>query len=172
MPSDLSPTQYSPETLGGLLEASLKASMPKATPLELSDLSIPQSSLLDPLSDSPASSDDQYASLHARLKATLGSVKKIPTSAPRIIILCLSGLRCADVVRAVRDHKGPGEVAKLFAKHLKLAEQIKYLSKTRVSIAVGTPARVGKLLEEGAIKISKDTVLLLDVGHKDSSQSR
>jgi len=40
----------------------------------------------------------------------------------------------------------------LFAKHFKFEEQVKYLAKTRVSIAVGTPARVSKLLAEGKRK--------------------
>ena len=94
------------------------------------------------------------------------SKKKISPATPRIIILSLSGIRCADVVRAVKPYKGSGEVAKvsqvfktwsihilipvqLFAKHFKLEDQIKHLAKTRTSIAVGTPARVGKLLAEG-----------------------
>jgi len=63
-------------------------------------------------------------------------------------------------VRAVRNVKRPGgEVAKLFAKHFKVADQVKYLQKTRVAVAVGTPGRVAKLLENG--KWSEvDTVLI------------
>lgn len=41
-----------------------------------------------------------------------------------------------------------GEVAKLFAKHFKLEDHVRYLSKTKVGAAVGTPGRVGKLLCE------------------------
>jgi protein CMS1 len=68
----------------------------------------------------------------------------------------------------VRDVKRPGgEVAKLFAKHFKLADQEKYLHQTRIAIAVGTPARVAKLLESGALKISHQTIVLLDVAHRD-----
>lgn len=55
----------------------------------------------------------------------------------------------------------------LFAKHFKLVDQAKYLAKTRVAIAVGTPARVAKLLADGSLKISNQTIVLLDVGHKD-----
>ncbi len=58
----------------------------------------------------------------------------------------------------------------LFAKHFKLADQVKYLAKTRVSIAVGTPARVAKLLAEGALKMTPQSVVLLDVGHRDSKK--
>lgn len=55
--------------------------------------------------------------------------------------------RCRDVKRyKVKDI----DVAKLFAKHFKLAEHVEYLQKTKVGIAVGTPGRIGKLLEAGA----------------------
>jgi hypothetical protein len=41
------------------------------------------------------------------------NVKKIPAATPKVIILSLSGMRCADVVRAVKPFKGTGEVAKV-----------------------------------------------------------
>ena len=68
-----------------------------------------------------------------------------------MILLCLSGIRCADVVREVRGVKGDGVVAKLFAKHMKAHEQAEFVRKTKVSIAVGTPNRVGKLLADGTL---------------------
>lgn len=74
---------------------------------------------------------------------------------------------------------------------MKVAEQAAHLAATKVSIAVGTPARIAKLITEGkpislcfasvcrernaradfvgALKLTKSTVLLLDIGHRDSS---
>lgn len=48
--------------------------------------------------------------------------KKEPkgNGAPAVIVLGLSGLRCADIIRGVRDVKGKGEVAKVglfFSRH-------------------------------------------------------
>ena len=40
------------------------------------------------------------------------------------------------------------DVAKLFSKHFKLSEHIEYLNKTKVSVAVGTPGRIGKLFTD------------------------
>jgi hypothetical protein len=40
------------------------------------------------------------------------------------------------------------DVAKLFSKHFKLAEHVEYLDKTKVSVAVAAPNRIGKLLSE------------------------
>lgn len=56
----------------------------------------------------------------------------------------------ADVTRVLKEKKlrgeKGGEVAKLFAKHFKLAEHVAYLRRTKVGAAVGTPGRIGKLL--------------------------
>lgn len=52
-----------------------------------------------------------------RLPSALRNAPKKPTmGTPRVIILSLSGIRCADVVRLVRDVPRPGgEVAKVSA---------------------------------------------------------
>ena len=59
----------------------------------------------------------------------------------------------ADATRALKDRelrgdKG-GDVAKLFAKHVKLDEHIAYLRRTKLAAAAGTPGRIGQLLECG-----------------------
>jgi protein CMS1 len=58
----------------------------------------------------------------------------------------------ADVTRVLRKHRGSkgGEIAKLFARHFKLQEHIAYLKRTKVGVAVGTPGRLGQLLETGS----------------------
>jgi protein CMS1 len=40
-------------------------------------------------------------------------------------------------------------VAKLFAKHIKIEEAVKFLQKTRIGIAVGTPVRLSDLMDRG-----------------------
>ncbi|WVO14720.1 hypothetical protein L204_102358 [Cryptococcus depauperatus] len=167
-PSDTIPTHFSIDSLSALLLRSIKESFSSASDIELDEINIPQNNLLPPPSYSAPrlDPDNAFKPLQERIKDLIQKEPK-GNGAPSVIILSLSGLRCADVVRGVRDVKGKGEVAKLFAKHFKLSDQVKYLKKTKVSIAVGTPARVGKLLAEDAIQITKDTVLLLDVGHQD-----
>ncbi|GFZ42443.1 hypothetical protein JCM24511_00158 [Saitozyma sp. JCM 24511] len=163
------PTHLTPSDLSSLLLASIRESFPSATPMEISDLLPSESSLLPP-ADFPVGDEPEgsFAPVQRRIEAILQSGPKLKVAAPRVIVLALSGLRCADVVRGVRDVKGNGQVAKLFAKHMKYPEQVKFLANNKVSIAVGTPARVGKLLSEDAITVNKDTVLLLDIGHRDS----
>jgi protein CMS1 len=41
-------------------------------------------------------------------------------------------------------------VAKLFAKHIKLKDAIRFLSSTRTGIAVGTPTRLKDLMDDGS----------------------
>jgi protein CMS1 len=40
-------------------------------------------------------------------------------------------------------------VAKLFAKHIKIKEAIRFLHNTRTGIAVGTPTRLNDLMNDG-----------------------
>ncbi|EIW66455.1 hypothetical protein TREMEDRAFT_70076 [Tremella mesenterica DSM 1558] len=189
--SDVSPADYTPEILSTLFTSSLKASLPQASELELTDLYLPLNIFLLPLSthskdlsnpptkkqddskgrinnDQSQTSSESFISLQKQL--SLLSLSPTTFGSPNIIILCLSGLRCVDVVRAVKPYRGNGEVAKLFAKHMKFSAQEEYLKKTKVSVAVGTPARVGKLIESGALRLSEGSVILLDLGHEDSKK--
>jgi len=85
-----------------------------------------------------------------------------------------AALRVADVTRVLRDKKLRGEkggdVAKLFAKHFKLEEHVAYLKRTKIGAAVGTPGRLGKLLENGALLTSALTHIILDVSYRDAKQ--
>ncbi len=69
-------------------------------------------------------------------KALPSSVRLFPLS------LCL---------RQLIAFKGQAKVQKLFAKHIKVDEQIKLLSKGVTHIAVGTPGRICALLEKGLL---------------------
>lgn len=54
--------------------------------------------------------------------------------------------------RKLRGDKG-GEIAKLFARHIKLEEHTVYLKRTKIGAAVGTSGRLGKLFENGSSRI-------------------
>ncbi|EJT48179.1 hypothetical protein A1Q2_06259 [Trichosporon asahii var. asahii CBS 8904] len=157
------PSTLSTEEFAQTLLASLRSTFPAGTAMEIEDRAIPTKHLLPPLMAVDGEGSDP---LKARLTDALRNAPKKPTmGTPRVLILSLSGIRCADVVRAVRDVPRPGGE---IAKHFKVADQVKFLGKTRVAIAVGTPARVAKLLEEGALKITPQTVVILDIGHRDA----
>jgi hypothetical protein len=85
--------------------------------------------------------------LHTRL-----TQKPKSNGSPSLLFVTSAALRVVDVTRVLKDKElrgeHGGEVAKLFAKHFKLAEHIAYLRRTKVCAAVGTPGRIGKLLCE------------------------
>lgn len=83
--------------------------------MEIDDLQIPEGRLL---------SAPQFVAPENTPEATMGAMKKrieglvkgskgSGNGTPRVIVICLSGLRCADVVRELRSIKGKGEVAKV-----------------------------------------------------------
>ena len=118
------------------------------------------------------------------------SQKPRSNGAPTLIFVAGAALRVADVTRVLRKHRGEkgGEVAKLFARHFKLQEHITYLNRTKVGVAVGTPARLGQLLETGtvhslnpfitssstaatgALILTALTHIMLDISHRDAKQ--
>ena len=81
-----------------------------------------------------------------------------------VIVLCMSATRCLEVVRALKA-KHRCAVAKLFAKHIKLKEQLVELAQETPMICVGTPHRVGELLDsihKGGLRASAIRLLLVD----------
>lgn len=82
--------------------------------------------------------------------------------APTLLAICPSALRCTAVLRAIRPWGPRLRAAKLFAKHMKVAEQVKALRQP-VHVAAGTPARIGQLVDLGALSLRNLRVLLLDL---------
>lgn len=109
-----------------------------------------------------------------------------------MIYIAGAALRVADITRVLKNKKlqgdKGGDVAKLFAKHFKLAEHVTYLKRTKIGTAVGTPGRLGKLLNETGMHILSMTCpsqpnwafrtdslntsalshIVLDITHKDA----
>jgi len=113
--------------------------------------------------------------------------------APTLIYVAAAALRVADVTRIFKDKRlrsdKSGEVAKLFAKHFKLSHHIDYLKRTKVGAAIGTPGRLGKLLNEtgkiylpiihcrivyscmiDTLNVSAVSHIILDITHKDAKK--
>ncbi|KAL1875136.1 hypothetical protein VTK73DRAFT_10273 [Phialemonium thermophilum] len=88
--------------------------------------------------------------------------------APHTIVVTGAGIRAADLVRSLRKFQKKGTlVAKLFAKHIKLEEAVAFLNKTRTGIAVGTPARLMQLLDNGALSVEHLKRIIVDASHID-----
>lgn len=100
------------------------------------------------------------SSLSKLLLEAIPSWSSLPiANGPLVIVIAQSGIRCADLCRDLRGL--PGKVCKLFAKHLKIEDQVTALEKA--SIAVGTPNRIHKLCELEALKLSNCRLVVLDM---------
>ncbi|KAL0947145.1 hypothetical protein HGRIS_013273 [Hohenbuehelia grisea] len=144
--------------------------------LELEDMRIPESSIADTSMWDGSRTLDQLVKFITEtlpsLRTRLGQKSK-SNGSPTLLFIAGAALRVADVTRVLKDkslrgEKG-GEVAKLFAKHFKVAEHVSYLKRTKVGAAVGTPGRIGKLLsEEDALSVSALSHIILDTTYRDS----
>ncbi|KAI1001010.1 hypothetical protein K3495_g7186 [Podosphaera aphanis] len=90
---------------------------------------------------------------------------------PHTIIVTGAGLRAADIARSVRKFPvKEAKVARLFAKHIKIQESIKFLQNHRTGIAIGTPQRLRDIMENGALKVVKLERIIVDVSHIDQKK--
>ncbi|WYZ45557.1 hypothetical protein EsH8_VIII_000873 [Colletotrichum jinshuiense] len=141
--------------------------------VELSDLSISANSIKDTTSwTEPRSLDklSDFLEKFAEKPEKLGTAPE-KKGAPHTIIVAGAGLRAADIVRAVRRFQSKkNTVSKLFAKHMKVDEQVKFLQNTRTGIAVGTPARLMELADNGALSLEKLHRLVVDASHIDQKK--
>ena len=97
------------------------------------------------------------------MDASLLRRKEAPKiSRPYVLVIAPSGIRAAELARQLHSFGPQCIVAKLFAKHLKIEDQIKFLQEKRVRIAVGTPDRIQKLIENGALSLQNVELVVLD----------
>jgi protein CMS1 len=98
-------------------------------------------------------------------------MKNVEVATPHTLVVCSSGIRAADVARAVRVfHTDDSAIAKLFAKHLKLKKSIKYVKKTKISFGVGTPARLNDLLNAEAMSLRGLKRIVIDGSYLDEKK--
>lgn len=80
---------------------------------------------------------------------------------PLVLVICASAQRAVEVINSLSQGL-KCKIAKLFAKHFKVEEQVEVLSKQTFPCAVGTPNRLAKLIELGALSLSRTQVILID----------
>ncbi|QRV86722.1 U3 containing 90S pre-ribosomal complex subunit [Ceratobasidium sp. AG-Ba] len=166
----------SPDALAHLLGRTLVKAFPKMSDLEREELSISESYLVD---TTQFTTERTHATLSDFISATCPNlaarIAQRPKhhGAPTAIVIAGAALRVADLTRALRPLKGEsgGDIAKLFAKHFKLKDHMAYLAKTRIGVAVGTPARLSQLLSEpDVLSVKALSHIVLDMSHLDSKQ--
>ena len=124
---------------------------------------------------SPAYLSDLLPSfLSGLLGGKKAALPKAAPKRPRVVVVSGAALRCCALVPALRranKHLGDGSgghVAKLFAKHQKVSEQAEELAKENCSMVVGTPNRLLRLLDDGALILDECRLFVLDATHADA----
>ncbi|EJD52902.1 hypothetical protein AURDEDRAFT_110754 [Auricularia subglabra TFB-10046 SS5] len=154
--------------------ASVQAKVFKdASAIELEELAIPETCIEDTSSFTEERSLENLCQFVdaalPQLRVRMGQKSKT-NGAPTLIFVTSAAMRGADVIRELRKLQTDksGQVAKLFAKHLKVEDQVAYLRRTKVVAAVGTPGRLGKLLEENdCLSLDALSHVMIDFTHRD-----
>lgn len=87
---------------------------------------------------------------------------KVDSGSPAIIVISTSALRSLELLRGLKLLTRECRPAKLFAKHMKVEDQLTML-KGRVNIACGTPSRIKKLIDMDALLLSRLEVIVVDM---------
>ncbi|TVU13773.1 hypothetical protein EJB05_37199, partial [Eragrostis curvula] len=87
---------------------------------------------------------------------------KIDVGSPALLVICSAALRSLELLRGLKTFTKECRPVKLFAKHLKVEEQVAMLN-ARVNIACGTPSRIKKLIDMEALSLSRLKLVVLDM---------
>ncbi|KAK2168500.1 hypothetical protein LSH36_16g03058 [Paralvinella palmiformis] len=108
----------------------------------------------------------------SKWKKRIKAMEQSPGS-PRLLIICSAGSRAVNLIRDLRSFCSEEcRVAKLFAKHIKLEEQTKFLKKTVIQAGVGTPNRIASLLDNESLSLCQTNFVLLDWSWRDAKLRR
>ncbi|KAJ1924470.1 cms1 ribosomal small subunit, partial [Tieghemiomyces parasiticus] len=92
-----------------------------------------------------------------------GSRVKVAKGTPKVLIITCHANRATELIRESRKLAPKVQVAKLFARHMKIEEQRKLLKKFHTDVAVGTPNRILKLMEDPAsLTLGRTELIILD----------
>ncbi|XP_068186188.1 protein CMSS1 [Antennarius striatus] len=123
------------------------------------------------------SSNDMTHTLSSYLKQVCPKWAKIhkqhtEKSSVILLVVCSSALRTIELIKQLTTFKGAAKAIKLFAKHIKIEEQVKLLQKGVTHIGVGTPGRIGALVEKEGLNLRALRYLVLDWNWRDQKLRR
>eukprot|EP00887_Chlorella_sp_A99_P006643 scaffold3.g6643.t1 len=96
-------------------------------------------------------------------RATFCDVGGAPPGAPTVLYVAKAAMEAICFIKQVPAANKACKVAKLFAKHIKLGEHEEMLRKTAVACAAGTPNRLLRLADRGALQLDRLSYVLLDL---------
>ncbi|KAI5464282.1 U3-containing 90S pre-ribosomal complex subunit-domain containing protein [Mariannaea sp. PMI_226] len=143
------------------------------SPVEISDLTVSATSIQDTTSWQESRILDKLPDFLEKFSEDPEALKKgsKKKGSPHTLIVAGAGLRAADISRVVRKFSSKDNtVAKLFAKHMKVEEQVGFLQNHKTGIGVGTPARLIDLIDNGALSLDNLKRIIVDASHIDQKK--
>ncbi|XP_078618142.1 protein CMSS1-like isoform X2 [Branchiostoma floridae x Branchiostoma japonicum] len=156
------PTTPSPADVMSIL---LRGQKMELTAVEMEELTLEDNHFLSP-------NDLSHTSISSYLKEVVPDWLSLvdpheAKGAPLVLVLAGAAKRAVDLNRDSATFRGKARSIKLFAKHIKVQDQVEQLSKQVAHLAVGTPARVATLVEEDALRLDHVRCVVLDWTYRD-----
>ncbi|XP_058438888.1 protein CMSS1 isoform X1 [Marmota monax] len=137
--------------------------------IELEELNLPDSCFLkaNDLTHSLSSYLKEICPKWVKLRRNHSEKKSV-----LMLIICSSAIRALELIRSMTAFRGDSKVMKLFAKHIKVQEQVKLLEKRVVHLGVGTPGRIKELIKQGGLTLNPLKFLIFDWNWRDQKMRR
>ncbi|KFO26658.1 hypothetical protein H920_11942 [Fukomys damarensis] len=137
--------------------------------IELEELNLPDSCFLktNDLTHSFSSYLKEICPKWVKLRKNHSEKKSV-----LMLIICSSAVRALELIRSMTAFRGESKVIKLFAKHIKVQEQVKLLEKRVVHLGVGTPGRIKELIKQGGLNLNPLKFLVFDWNWRDQKLRR
>ncbi|XP_038048064.1 protein CMSS1-like [Patiria miniata] len=144
----------------------------KLSPIELEDLQLNESHFLSP-NDASLPLSSYLESAVPNWNRDIEAKRPKDTKTCLLLVVTASARRAVDLNREAVAFKGKQCVsAKLFSKHMKIQDQITFLTKNRTQFAVGTPNRLAALLQQDALNLTGTRYVILDWNWRDVKYKR
>ncbi|XP_053312912.1 protein CMSS1 [Spea bombifrons] len=89
-----------------------------------------------------------------------------------LLVVCSSAHRALELIKLINAFKGDTKIMKMFAKHIKIQDQIKMLEKNVIHLGVGTPGRIKALIGQDGLSLSSLKYIVLDWNWRDQKLRR
>ncbi|XP_058956559.2 protein CMSS1-like [Pocillopora verrucosa] len=146
------------------------------TTLELEDVSIDDSCCLVDDSIHNGSLNELLSYLNNVVPQWTRDVDKLNNKgdhgSPLLLFVSSAATRVVELNRAATEFKGKCKTVKLFAKHMKVSEQERFLESQVVHFGIGTPSRILKLIQNDSLKTKRLKYVILDWTWRDQKLRR
>ncbi|NP_001087551.1 protein CMSS1 [Xenopus laevis] len=89
-----------------------------------------------------------------------------------LLVVCSSAHRTLELIKLINAFKADTKVMKLFAKHIKIKDQINLLEKNVTHIGIGTPGRIKALIDQDGLSLESMKYLVFDWNWRDQKLRR